>query len=42
MNTDTLVNLLIFQNMSNFLWMITLMNNVNSFQIAKVQLQGVV
>ena len=37
LNTDTLVVLLIFQNMSYYFWMITQMKNVNNFQIAKVQ-----
>ena len=42
MNTDTLVLLLIFLIiMSGYFWMITSMKNVNNFQIAKVQPQGV-
>ena len=41
MNTDTLVLLLIFLNMVYYFWMITLMKNVNNFQIAKVHPQGV-
>ena len=41
MNTDTLVLLLIFQNMPYYIWMITYMKNVNNFQIAKVQPQSV-
>ena len=41
MNTDTLVPLLIFQNMFYYFWMITWMKKVNNFQIAKVQPQGV-
>ena len=41
MNTDTLALLLIFENMSYYFWMTTWMKNVNSFQIAKVQPQGV-
>ena len=41
MNTDTLVPLLIFLNMAYYFWMITLMKNVNNFQIAKVHPQGV-
>ena len=41
MNTDTLVVLLIFQNISYYFWMITLMKNVNNFQMAKVQPQSV-
>ena len=41
MNTDTPVLLLIFQNMSYYFWMIMFMKNVNNFQIAKVQPQGV-
>ena len=41
MNTDTLVLLLIFWSASYFIWMITWMKNVNNFQIAKVQPQGV-
>ena len=40
MNTDTLVLLLIFY-MSYYFWMITWMENVNNFQIAKIQPQGV-
>ena len=38
---DTLVLLLIFQNTSYHFQMITWMKNVNNFQIAKVQPQGV-
>ena len=41
MNTDTLVFLLIFQNMSYYLLDHYVMRNVNNFQIAKVQSQGV-
>ena len=41
MNTEALVLLLIFLNMSYYFWIKTLMKNVNNFQIAKVQLQGV-
>ena len=41
MNTDILVLLLIFQDMSYYYWMITRMRNVNNFQMAKVQPQGV-
>ena len=41
MNSDTLVLLLTFKDMSYYFWMITLMKNVNNFQIAKVQPQGV-
>ena len=40
MNADTLVRLLIFQNMPYYIWMITWMTNVNNFQIAKVQPKG--
>ena len=40
-NTGALVLLLIFQNMSYYFLMITLMKNVNNFQIAKDQPQGV-
>ena len=40
MNTDTLVLLLIFQNMSYHFWMITWMKNVNNFEIAKVESQS--
>ena len=40
MNTDTLVLLLTFKNIYYF-WMITWMKNVNNFQLAKVQPQGV-
>ena len=40
MNTDILVLLLIFQNLSCYFWMITSMKKVNNFQIAKVQSQG--
>ena len=36
MNTDTLVLLLIFENMSYYFWIATWMKNVNKFQIAKV------
>ena len=42
MNTGTLVLLLISQNMSYYLWMVTWMKNVINFQIAKVQPQRVV
>ena len=41
MNTDTLALLLIFKNMPYYFWMITWMKNVNNFQAAKVQPQGV-
>ena len=41
MNADTLVLLLIFQNMPYYFWMITRMKNGNNFQIATVQPQGV-
>ena len=41
MNTDIHIFLLIFQNMPYVFWMITWMKNVNNFQIAKVQPQGV-
>ena len=41
MRTDTLVHLLIFQNISYNFWMITQMKNVNKTQIAKVQSQRV-
>ena len=41
MNSDTLVLLLVFKDMSYYFWMITWMKNVNNFQIAKFQLQGV-
>ena len=41
MNPETLVLLLIFPNMSYYFWMIAWMKNVNVFQIAKVQSQGV-
>ena len=41
MNTDILVLLRIFQNMSYYFWIITWMKNANNFQIPKVQLQGV-
>ena len=41
MNTDTLVSLLIFCNMSYYFWMRMWMENVNNFQIAKVKPQGV-
>ena len=37
MNTDTLVLLLIFQNIYYHFWMTTFMKNVNNFQRAKVQ-----
>ena len=40
-NTDTIVLLLISQNISYYCWMITRIKNVNNFQIAKVQPQGV-
>ena len=36
MNTDALVLLLIFQNMSYYFWMIMWRKNVNNFKIAKV------
>ena len=42
MNTDVLVLLLIIENTSYYFWMIAWINNVNNFQIAKVQPQGVV
>ena len=38
MNTDTLVLLLIFQNISYYFWMIMWRKNVNNFKIAKVLL----
>ena len=41
MNTDTLVLLVIFQNTSYYIWMITWMQNVKNFPIAKVQHQCV-
>ena len=41
MNTDIHVILLLFQSMSYYCWMITWMKNINKFQIAKVQPQGV-
>ena len=41
MNKHTLALLLIFKNMFYHFWMITLMNDVDNFQIAKVQPQGV-
>ena len=41
MNTDTLVLLLIFQNMSYYFWMITWIKNVNNFEIGTVQPHGV-
>ena len=41
MNIDTIVILLIFQNMFHYSWMITWMKNVNNFQITKVPPQGV-
>ena len=41
MNIDTLVLLLFFKNISNYFWMITWIKNVNNFQIAKVQPQGI-
>ena len=41
MITDTIVPLLIFYNISYYVWRITWMENVNNFQIAKVQPQGV-
>ena len=41
MNTDTLAFLLTFENMSYYFWMITWTKNLNNFQIAKVQPQGV-
>ena len=40
-NTDTLSLLLTFQNMSYYFSVITWMKNVNNFQIAKVQPQGI-
>ena len=40
-NTDAVVLLLIFQNMSYYFWIIPTMKNVNNFQIVKVQPQGV-
>ena len=40
-NADALVLLPIFQNMSYCYWMITLMKNVNNFQVAKVHPQGI-
>ena len=40
-NTDTLVLLLIFQNMSYYFWMITWMKDLDDFLITKVQAQGV-
>ena len=36
-NTETIVLLLIFQNMPCYFWIITWMKNVNNFQVAKVQ-----
>ena len=41
MDTEALVILLIFKNMSYNFWVITWMRNVNNFQIVKVQSQGV-
>ena len=41
MNTEMLVILLIFQNMSCYYEMITWMKNANSFHLSKVQPQGV-
>ena len=41
MNTNALALLLIFQNMSICFWITTWMKNVNNFQNAKVQSQGV-
>ena len=43
MNVDTLLTdfLLIFQNMFCYFWMITWMENMSNFQIAKVQSQGI-
>ena len=41
MNADALALLPIFQNVSYRYWMITLMKNVNNFQIAKVHPQGI-
>ena len=41
MNTDTLALLLTFYNMFHYFWIMTCMNNVNNFQIAKVSLLGV-
>ena len=41
MNTDALVLLLIFKDVSYHFWMMSRRKNVNNFQIAKVRLQGV-
>ena len=41
MNTDTLVLLLTFSNMSYYFWMITWIKNVYNFQVAKVHSQVV-
>ena len=41
MNKDALVLLLTFKNTFYYFWMITLIKNMNNFQIAKVQPQGV-
>ena len=41
MKTDTVIFLLIFQNMSYYFWIITWIKNVSNFQTAKVQSQGV-
>ena len=41
MNTDIHVLLLIFENMSYYFWIIMWMKNVNNFQIAKDQPQGI-
>ena len=41
MNTDMHVLLLIFRSMLYYFWMTMWMKNVNNFQIAKVQPQGV-
>ena len=41
MNTDILVLLPIFENISYYFWMITWKKNATNFQIAKVQSQDV-
>ena len=41
MNTDTIVLLVIFQNVFYYFWMKTWMKNENNFQIAKVQPHGI-
>ena len=41
MNVDTLVLLLIFQKITYYFWMIMWMKNVNNFQVAKVEPEGV-